>query len=46
MNRFKDLFRNWWMGYVVNGASSHCLVKLKALKKDLKVLNKEVLGNV
>ena len=46
-DEFKDLMRNWWIGYVVNGTSSHCLAKkLKALKRDLKVWNKEVFGNV
>ncbi|RVW70792.1 hypothetical protein CK203_058050 [Vitis vinifera] len=35
------------MGYVANGSTCHCLeVKLKALKKDLKVGNKEVFENV
>ncbi|RVW69834.1 hypothetical protein CK203_061148 [Vitis vinifera] len=36
-----------WNGYSVEGYSSHCIAKkLKALKKDLKIWNKEVLGNV
>ena len=44
---FKDLIRELCTSYVVSGSSSHCLVvKLKALKKDLKVWNKEVFGNV
>ena len=44
---FKDLMRNWWIRYIVNGTSRHYLAeKLKALKKDLKVWNKEVSGNV
>ncbi|RVW16809.1 Transposon TX1 uncharacterized 149 kDa protein [Vitis vinifera] len=44
---FKDLVRSWWNGYSVEGYSSHCIVeKLKALKKDLKKWNKEVVGNV
>ena len=47
MEGFKDLIRFWWMGYVANGSTCHCLeVKLKALKKDLKVGNKEVFENV
>ena len=44
---FKDLVRSWWNGYFVEGYSSHCIAeKLKALKKDLKIWNKEVVGNV
>ena len=44
---FKDLVRSWWNGYSVEGYSSHCITeKLKALKKDLKKWNKEVVGNV
>ena len=44
---FKDLVRSWWNGYSVEGYSSHCIAeKLKALKKDLKIWNKEVIGNV
>ena len=44
---FKDLVRSWWNGYSIEGYNSHCIVeKLKALKKDLKNWNKEVVGNV
>ncbi|RVW72637.1 hypothetical protein CK203_050638 [Vitis vinifera] len=44
---FKDLVGSWWNGYSVEGYSSHCIAKkLKALKKDLKNWNKEVVGNV
>ena len=44
---FKDLVRSWWNGYFVEGYSSHCIAeKLKALKKDLKKWNREVVGNV
>ena len=44
---FQDLVRSWWNGYSVEGYSSHCIAeKLKALKKDLKNWNKEVIGNV
>ena len=44
---FKDLVSSWWNGYSVESYSSHCIAKkLKALKKDLKNLNKEVVGNV
>lgn len=35
---FKDLVRNWWEGYNVNGSYSHILAsKLKALKQDPQV---------
>ena len=41
---FKDLARNWWEGYNVQGSCSYILdAKLKALKQDLKSWNKEVL---
>ena len=44
---FKDLVRSWWNGYSVEGYNSYCIAeKLKALKKDLKNWNKEVVGNV
>nr|CAN61784.1 hypothetical protein VITISV_012351 [Vitis vinifera] len=44
---FKDLVRSWWNGYSVESYSSHCIAeKLKALKKDLKIWNKEVVDNV
>ncbi|RVW99827.1 putative ribonuclease H protein [Vitis vinifera] len=44
---FQDLVRSWWNGCSVEGSSSHCIAeKLKALKKDLKNWNKEVIGNV
>ena len=44
---FKDLVRSWWNGYSVEGYISHCIAeKLKALKKDLKDWNREVVGNV
>ncbi|RVW47728.1 Transposon TX1 uncharacterized 149 kDa protein [Vitis vinifera] len=44
---FKDLVKSWWNGYSVEGYSSHCITeKFKALKKDLKKWNKEVVGNV
>ena len=44
---FKDLIRNWWEGYSIRGSYSHILeVKLKSLKQDLKVWNKEVFWNV
>ena len=44
---FKDLARNWWEGYNVQGSCSYILAaKLKALKQDLKSWNKEVFGKV
>ena len=44
---FKDLVKIWWNGYSIEGYSSHYIAKkLKALKKDLKIWNKEVVGNV
>ncbi|RVW27610.1 hypothetical protein CK203_099117 [Vitis vinifera] len=45
LDGFKDLVRSWWNGYSVEGYSSHCIAeKLKALKKDLKNWNKEVVA--
>ena len=47
IDEFKDLVRSWWNGYSVEGYSSHYIAeKLKALKKDLKKWNKEVVGNI
>ena len=44
---FKDLVRSWWNGYSVKGYSNHYIAeKFKALKKDLKIWNKEVVDNV
>ena len=44
---FKDLVRNWWEGYSVQGSFNYILTaKLKALKQDLKIWNKEVNGNM
>ena len=44
---FKDLVKSWWNGYSIEGYSSHYIAKnLKALTKDLKIWNKEVVGNV
>ena len=44
---FKDLVKNWWTSYNFSGSYS-CIIasKLKALKQDLKVWNREVIGNV
>ena len=47
MDGFKEIVRKWRIEYMVIGTSSHCLVKkLKAPRKDLRVWNKEVFGNV
>ena len=44
---FKELVRKWWIEHSVDRSSSHCLDEtLKALKKDLRVWNKEVLVNL
>lgn len=43
---FKDLLKGWWIGYNFSGSYSFILAaKLKALKFDLKIWNKEVLVN-
>ena len=47
MEGFKDLTKNWWEGYSVQGSFNYILTaKLKALKQDLKIWNKEVNGNM
>lgn len=44
---FKEPIRNWQVGYNVRDSFSHILaIKLKELKKDLRIQNKEVFGNV
>ena len=44
---FKDLLRNWWQGlHFVRSFSFVLASKLKALKRILKVWNKEVFGKV
>lgn len=41
---FKDLIEGWWQGIVVRGRPSYRLAaKLKGLKQNLKIWNKEVL---
>lgn len=41
----EDLVRNSWMGYNFSGSCSHIIAsKLKALKEDLKVWNREVIA--
>ena len=40
---FKDLIRNWWQGIEVTGRASYRLVvKMKELKQNLKVWNRDV----
>ena len=44
---FKDLIGGWWQGIVVRGSPSYRLaVKLKELKQNLKIWNREVLGSL
>ncbi|XP_059664125.1 uncharacterized protein LOC132309882 [Cornus florida] len=44
---FLERVRSWWGGYGVVGTLSHFLAgKLRCLKNDLKVWNKEVFGNL
>ncbi|RVW97802.1 hypothetical protein CK203_021317 [Vitis vinifera] len=44
---FKDLIGGWWQGIVVRGSPSYRLVvKLKGLKQNLKIWNKEVFGRL
>ena len=44
---FKDLIGGWWQGIVVRGSPSYRLaVKLKGLKQNLKIWNKEVFGSL
>ena len=44
---FKDLIGGWWQGIVVRGRPSYRLtVKLKGLKQNLKIWNKEVFGRL
>ena len=44
---FKDLIGGWWQGIVVRGSPSYRLaVKLKGLKQNLKIRNKEVFGSL
>ncbi|GFZ18132.1 hypothetical protein Acr_26g0014010 [Actinidia rufa] len=42
---FRDLVKKWWEGYEVHGSPSYRLArKLRALKEDLKMWNREVFG--
>ena len=44
---FKDLIGGWWQGIVVRGSPSYRLaVKLKGLKQNLKIWNREVFGSL
>ncbi|KAG7967737.1 hypothetical protein I3843_08G114300 [Carya illinoinensis] len=44
---FVDLIRQWWISYSFDGNPSKILAeKLKALKKDLKIWNEQVFGDV
>ena len=44
---FKDLLKGWWQGLSLKGSASFIQAeKLKGLKGELKVWNKEVFGNV
>ena len=44
---FQDKIQGWWSSYSFNGPPSLVLArKLKALKEDLKIWNKEVFGDV
>ena len=44
---FKDLLRNWWVGFQFRGSFSFKLSeKLKALKACLQIWNREVFGNM
>ena len=44
---FLDLVQGWWSSYVFTGSPSFVLAKkLKALKEDLKIRNKEVFGDI
>ena len=44
---FKDLIRSWWGGMEVRGSASYILaVKMKGIKQNLKVWNREVFGRL
>ena len=44
---FKDLIEGWWQGIVVRGRPSYRLAtKLKGMKQNLKIWNKEVFGRL
>ena len=44
---FKEMLKGWWQGFNFNGTYSLILTKkLKALKTNLKIWNKDVFGKV
>ena len=44
---FKDLMRSWWQGMSVRGRASYKLAtKLKVIKQNLKIWNREVFGSL
>ena len=44
---FKEMLKSWWQGFNFNGTYSFILTeKLKALKTNLKIWNKDVFGKV
>ena len=45
--RFKEMLKGWWQGFNFSGSNSFILIeKLKALKTNLKIWNKDVFGKV
>ncbi|XP_035544681.1 uncharacterized protein LOC118348042 [Juglans regia] len=47
MDGFVEMVRQWWNSYLFEGNPSYVLAgKLKALKKDLKIWNEQVVGDV
>ena len=44
---FKELLKSWWQGFDFSGSCSFVLAeKLKALKTNLKIWNKDVFGKI
>lgn len=44
---FTDMVKQWWQGYVINGSPDFILSqKLKFLKRDLVIWNREVFGKI
>ena len=44
---FKEMLKDWWQGFNFSGSYSFILIeKLKALKNNLKIWNKEVFEKV
>lgn len=47
VDSFMEMVREWWQGYVFSGSPSFVVnMKLKALKSDLKVWNRDVFGDL